>query len=160
MDIYDIQEDFLGVFLYDKGLTSEALLGYIDDILVPCSMDTKKLVGMAFDGASSMKRLARLIKQSISQHAMYFHCFAHCNELVFNDVTSLSPLVANSQDLCEDLYAPVGVSPKRVLLYEKIQEEFDDDCSPLRLKNLSRTRWATRGPAAGVIVVRHGCSLM
>ena len=84
-----------------------------------------------------------------------FHCFAHCNELVFKDATSLSPLVETSQDLCEDLYALVGVSPKRVLLFQKIQEEVDNDSSTLRLKNLSRTRWTTRGPAADVIIKRH-----
>eukprot|EP00794_Sanderia_malayensis_P013016 gene13016-14356_t len=56
------------------------------------------MVGMAFDGASSMKCLARLMKQTISQHAMYFHCFAHCNELVFKDATSLSPLVETSHN--------------------------------------------------------------
>ena len=33
-DAYDIQEEFIGVLPCDKGLTSEALLGYIDDILV------------------------------------------------------------------------------------------------------------------------------
>ena len=68
-----------------------------------------------------------------------FHCFAHCNELVFKDATSLSPLVETSQDLHEDLYALVSVSPKRVLLFQKIQEEVDNDSSTLRLKNLSRT---------------------
>ena len=74
------------------------------------------MVGMAFDGASSMKYLARMIKETMSQHAMYFHCFAPCTELVFKGATFHSPLLDNSQDLCENLYALAGAIPKRVLL--------------------------------------------
>ena len=139
----------------DKGLKSEALLGYIDDILTRCSMDKRKMVGMAFDGASSIKFLARMIKETMSHHAMYFHCFAHCTELVFKDGTLHSPLLDNSQDLCGDLYALAGAIPKRILLFQKIQEEIERDCSTTRLKNLSRTRWTTRGPAAKVVVKKH-----
>ena len=113
------------------------------------------MVGMAFDGASSTKCLARMIKETMSQHAMYFHCFAHCAELEFKDATFHSPLLDNSQDLCEDLYGLVGANPKRVLLFQKIQEDIERDCSAMRLKNLSRTRWTTRGTGAEVIAKKH-----
>ena len=98
------------------------------------------MVGMAFDVASSMKCLSRMIKETMSQHAMSFHCFAHCAEFAFKDATFHSPLLDNSQDLCKDLYALVGAIPKRVLLFQKIQEEIESDCSTTRLKNLLRTR--------------------
>ena len=78
------------------------------------------MVGMAFDVASSMKCLARMIKETMSHHAMYFHYFTHCTELVFKDATFHSPLLDNSQDVCEDLYALVGAIPKRVLPFQKI----------------------------------------
>ena len=114
------------------------------------------MVGMAFDVASSMKCFARMIKETMSQHAMYFHCFAHCAELAFKDATFDSPLLDNSQDLCEDPNAAlVGAIPKRVLLFQKIQEETERDYSTTRLKNLSRTRWTTRGPAAEFIAKKH-----
>jgi hypothetical protein len=75
---------------------------------------------------------------------------------MFKDATALSPLIAEAQNLCEDLYVLVGVNPKRVLLFENIQKEIDD-CSESfsdiqRLKNLSRTRWTTRGSAAAVLI--------
>ena len=127
-------------------MKSEALIRCIDDILARCSMDKRKMVGIAFDVASSMQCLARMIKETMSQHAMYFHCFAHCTELAVKDATFHSPLLDNSQDLCEDLNALVGAIPERVLLFQKIQEEIERDCSTTRLKNLSRTRWTTRGP--------------
>ena len=73
-------------------------------------METGKMVSMAFDGASTMKRLAKLIKTNLCKHALFIHCFAHCSELVFKDATKQSPLVAHAQDLCEDLYVLVGMS--------------------------------------------------
>ena len=142
-DDYDINEDFLGVMSCDIGLSSASLLRFVTDMLLRC--------GLSFDGASAMKCLARLVKENINPFAMYFHCFAHCNELVFKDATSSSPLIATSQDLCEDLYALVGVSPKRVLLFQSFQ------CSDgkSKIKNLSRTRWTTRGPAAEILLHQH-----
>ncbi|XP_028407534.1 uncharacterized protein LOC114530150 [Dendronephthya gigantea] len=157
---YDVLEDFIGVMPCDEGLSSEALLKYLQDVLVRCNMNTQKMAGMAFDGASAMKRLAVLLKDEVCKHALYIHWFAHCNELVFKDVTSLSRMVADAQDFCENMYALVGVSPKRVLLFQNIQKEVseentDDGRSNLKLKNLSRTRWTTRGAAADVILKKN-----
>jgi hypothetical protein len=148
---YETFESFIGILSCDQGLTSAALLMYIQDILLRCNMNTRKLVGTAFDGASSMERLAALMKKHFGDNTIHTRCFAHCNELVFKDATSLSPLISEAQDLCEDLYVLVGVSPKRVLLFENIQKEIADssECFSdiLRLKNLSRTRWTTRRSA-------------
>jgi len=113
---------------------------------------------MSFDGAASMKRLATLLKQDIGEHMLYVHYFAHCNELVFKDATNSSELLSSAQNLCEELYALVGVSPKRVLLFENIQKEMqtiseDGDTGKIAtLKNLSVTRWTTRGSAAQVLM--------
>lgn len=109
---YEILEDFIGVIPCDEGLSSAALLKYVQDILVRCNMATQKMAGMAFDGASAMKRLAVLVKDEVCKHALYIHCFAHCNELVFKDATSLSRMVADAQDFCEDIYALAGVSQR------------------------------------------------
>ena len=137
---YETFENFIGILSCDQGLTSDALL------------NTKKLVGTAFDGASSMVRLAALLKETFGDSIIHIHCFAHCNELVFKDATALSPLIAEAQDLCEDFYVLVGVTPKHVLLFENIQKEIGDGSDTLRLKNLSRTRWTTRGSAAAVLI--------
>lgn len=103
-----------------------------------------------------MARLATLMKEKFGDNIIHIHCFAHCNELVFIDATTLSPLIAEAQDLCEDLYVLVGVSPKRLLLFENIQKEIADSSESfsefLRLKNLSPTRWTTRGSAAAVLI--------
>lgn len=83
----------------------------VKDILIRCNMASQKMIGMAFDGASATKRLAVLLKDEVCKHALFIHCFAHCNELVFKDATSLSRMVADAQDFCEDMYAIAGVSP-------------------------------------------------
>ena len=106
---------------------------------------------MWFDGASSMKCLAKLVKTDINASALYVHCFAHCNELVFKDASAQSDMMSDAQVLCEDIYALVGVSPKRIGLFENLQEDGDTK----RLKSLSRTRWTTRGQASEVILEKH-----
>ena len=94
-----------------------------------------------------MVRLATLLKQTWGENVIHIQCFAHCNELVFKVDTALSRLVADAQDLCEDLYVLVGVSPKCALLFENIKKEIAGSSgrcpNVLRLKNLSRTRWTT-----------------
>ena len=55
--------------------------------MVRCSMDTSKMISMAFDGASAMKNLAALLKNRVFKHALYVHCVAYCNELVFKDAS-------------------------------------------------------------------------
>ena len=152
---YDVKEDFIGVFPCTGGVTSEALLKYVKNLLVRCNMDPQKMVGILFDGASSMKNLAKLIKENVAQQALYVHCFAHANELVFKDATAQSPMIAYAQDFCEDLYALVGIYLKRVLLFESIQKDMEGDKSIVRLKNLSKTRWTTRGVASEVIIKRR-----
>ena len=121
-------------------------------------MGATEMIGMAFDGASSMKNLAMLIQNRVSKHALYVHCFAHCNELVFKDASSLSSIISDGQDFCENIYVLAGVSPKRVLLFQNAQKEMpevpgsvgdsninDNNSShdskgnvTLKLKNLSR----------------------
>lgn len=114
-----------------------------------------------------MKQLAALLKSRVSKNAIYVHCFAHCNELVFKDASSISPILSDAQDFCESVYVLAGVSPKRVLLFQNVQKELsaaaaaaltsDSDANDAfrKLKNLSRTRWTTRGAAADVLLEKY-----
>ena len=137
-----------------EGATTDALFEYIKDILVRCQLDLKKLIGMTFDGAMAMKSLAKKIKSEINESAIFIHCLAHCQELIFKDATKHCPALGGAQALYEDLYVIVGISPKRVALFAKIQDEIDSD-DVLRLQNLFRTRWTTRGAAGYVITLKH-----
>jgi hypothetical protein len=155
-DSYKVSEDFIGIYECSQGLSSDALLHYTKDILLRCGMDGENMAAMSFDGAAAMKSLARMLKVDVAPNAIYVHCFAHCNELIVKDATKLSDLLATSLDLCQSLYAIVGAYPKRILLFEKVQDDFKNemdgnDCEILRLQSLSATRWTTRVKAAEVV---------
>lgn len=155
-DNYEVSEDFVGIFECSQGLSSEALLHYTKDILLRCGMDGNRMAAMGFDGAAAMKSLARMLQADVAPNAIYVHCFAHCNELIVQDATKQSNLLSTSLDLCQSLYAIVGAYPKRILLFEEIQKDFQNerdttDYKVLRLQSLSATRWTTRVKAADVI---------
>ncbi|MEL7308435.1 MAG: hypothetical protein AAGK05_11580 [Pseudomonadota bacterium] len=147
-DSYEIEEAFLGIRPCDHGLTAEALLNYIGDILIRCGLRKENLVGLGFDGPSVMKKLAKLVKQHLNSNVLYVHCLAHCTELAIHDACETSPILSSALDICQDIYAFVGAFPKRVALFENIQ----CDSGYEKLKSLSQTRWTTRGPAVGVII--------
>ena len=148
-DDFEIHEDFVGIRKC-QSTDSESLLEDIKEILTNCKLDPKKMAGMSFDGASNMKCLGKLIKRDINEDAIYTHCFAHCNELVFKDATKCSQTLYEAQHFCEELYVFIGVSPKRITLFESFQTE-----SCKRLENLSKTRWTTRGPALKVVLEKN-----
>ncbi len=75
---------------------------------------------------------------TIAPNAIYVHCFAHCNQLIVKDSIKNSNLMSSSLDLCQSLYAIIGAYPKRILLFEKIQNDFNfepktEDYKVLRL---------------------------
>jgi len=45
-DVYEISEDFVDVLPCDEGLTFEALLKYVKDIMVRCSMGATEMIGI------------------------------------------------------------------------------------------------------------------
>ena len=148
-DKYEVSEDFFGIYECSDGLSSDALLGYIKDILIRTSLDGKKMAAMGFDGGVAMKSFSQKLKTKIAQNAIYVHCFAHCNELIVKDAIKNSNLPSYSLDLCQSLYAIVCAYPKRILLLEKIQNNFNyeqdtEDYKVLRLQNLSTTKWTIR----------------
>jgi len=154
---YAVKEDFVGIYDCCHGISSDALMSYIKDILLRCNLDPTKVAGFGFDGASAMRSLAAKMKEVCGDQASYFHCLAHCNELIVKDAHEVSPLLSESLAMCQSLYAIVGAYPKRVALLENVQrdaknEAESEDYNILRLKSLSMTRWTTRAKAANVIL--------
>ena len=64
-----------------------------------CHMDSEKMMGTSFDGASPITVFAKLIKSEVGPQALYVHCLTHCSELVFKDAIETSPTIACAQDL-------------------------------------------------------------
>ena len=99
------------------------------------------MAAMGFDEAAAMKSLARKLKVEISPNAVYVHCFGDCNELIVKDAIDQCSLLSTSLDLCQSLYAIVGAHPKRILLFEEVQNDFkheneSDEYTVLRLQSL------------------------
>ena len=154
---YAVKEDFVGIYDCCHGISSDALMSYIKDILLRCNLDPTKVAGIGFDGASAMQSLAAKLKEVCGDQASYFHCLAHCNELIVKDAHEVSPLLSESLGICQSLYAIVGAYPKRVALLENVQKDAkneaeSEDYKILRLKSLSMMRWTRRAKAANVVL--------
>ena len=163
-ETYDVKEEFIGIMPCKEGLTADALLSYITDIFIRCGVNNDKFIAMSFDGASAMKLLAEKLKNCYGQQVSYIHCLAHCTELVVKDTISSSELLQLAMCTLKKLYTFLGVYPKRVKLFEQMQEvnpfaDRNEDISSLshktatvRIKNLSQTRWTARADAAKVVI--------
>ena len=119
---YDIKEEFIGIMSCKKGLTADALLSYITDIFIRCRVNNDKFIAMSFDGALAIKSLAEKLKNCYEQQVLYIHCLAHCTELVAKVTRSSSELLQLAMCTLKKLYAFLGVYPKRVKLFEEMQE--------------------------------------
>ena len=111
---------------------------------------------MRFDGAAAVTSLLQKLKAEVAPNAVYLHCFAHCDEIIVKDAIENSNLLWSSLNLCQSLYAIVGDYPKRILLFDRIQNDFNheyntEDCKVVRLKNLSATRRTTGVTAADIV---------
>ena len=83
---YEVKEYFIGIAECDNGISAESLFILIKDILARCGLQPRSLIACAFDGASSMVKLGRLLNEYTMGQSIYFHCLAHCNDLVIKDV--------------------------------------------------------------------------
>ena len=154
---YTVKEDFVGIYDCCHGISSDALMSYLKDILLRCNLDPTKVAGIGFDGASAMRKLAAKMNGVCGDQASYFHSLAHCNELIVKDAHEVWPLLSESLAICQSLYAIVGAYAKRVSLLENVQRDAKnkaelEDYNVLRLKSLSMTRWSTRAKAANVLL--------
>ena len=107
-----------------------------------------------------MKSVAAKLKTICGVQASYFHCLAHCNELIVKDAHEISSMLSDSLGICQTLYALIGAYPKRIALLEGIQKDAQyevesEDYKILRLRSLSVTRWTTRAKAAYVVLMKN-----
>ena len=114
-------------------------------MLLRCNLNPLKIVGIGFHGASTMKSEAAKLKTICGVRAFYFHCLAHCNELIVKDTHEISSMLSDLLGICQTLYALIGAYPKRIALLEGKQKDAQnevesEDYKILRLRSLSVTR--------------------
>lgn len=94
---YDIKEEFLG-FVELQKLNAEAIATSIIQFTSRVGLDMSKLVGLGFDGCSTMSGKENGVQAIIKKQypiACFFHCASHKLNLVVNDQNSL-PEIRNS----------------------------------------------------------------
>ena len=100
-----------------EGLTADALLSYITDVFVRCGVNNDKFIAMSF----ATKSLAEKLENCYGQ-VSYIHCLAHCTKIVAIDTISSLELLQLAMCTLKKLYTFLGVYPKRVKLFEEMQE--------------------------------------
>ncbi|XP_029348140.1 52 kDa repressor of the inhibitor of the protein kinase-like [Acyrthosiphon pisum] len=94
---YDIKEEFL-VFVELQKLNAEAIASSIIQFTSRVGLDMSKLVGLGFDGCSTMSGKENGVQAIIKKQypiACFFHCASHKLNLVVNDQNNL-PEIRNS----------------------------------------------------------------
>ena len=101
-----------------------------------------------------MVKLGGILKNDTGGQSLYIHCLVHCCDLIIKDLISTCSLFTEPMQTCYDLYALIGISPKRILIFEKFQEEYSEGghVTAQMLQGLSVTLWTARGKAAKVIL--------
>jgi len=113
----------------------------------------KKLVGQAFDGASSMQSAIKGLRTTIQNdnpNALHVWCFAHCLNLVVCDSCKASTQV-------QDFFGKIGIlvtfigARKRTATYVILQMKYYLKERSRRLKHFSNTRWTFHDRSIDVI---------
>ena len=148
-----IFEDFLH-FTVAEDLTGEGLGQQIEQEVLNLGIELKgRLVGLGFDGASSMSgkfRGAQAVIRRRYPEAVYVHCSAHCLNLVISKSSEV-PAIRNTWGIVRELGVFLTSSSSRVKLLEDTVKEHQGDTGIRRVKVLCDTRWVERHDAIATI---------
>ena len=143
-DTYDIHEDLIGL-VEVSDTSAETLTKIIRDVLIRCGLDLKNCRGQAYDGAANMSGaisgVATRIRNEVPA-ALQIHCAAHILQLCLQDISSNAITIREALNFCTELYQLIKLSPKRLHLFEDIQN-CNNPNGPT-LKPTCPTRWTVR----------------
>lgn len=129
---YNIREEFLG-FEKLTSMDAKTIASTIINFVKKHGINLQKLVGLGFDGCSTMagkdNGVQKLIRDDYP-HATYFHCSSHKLNLVVNDLNTVQQ-IQNTIGTIKEVINFFRDSPKRRNLVTNI---------PL----LSETRWTAK----------------
>ncbi|CAF4531757.1 unnamed protein product [Rotaria sp. Silwood1] len=154
-DQFNVYERFIG-FERASDISEEGLFDLLMLWLKKLDLDTKYIVGLCFDGASSMRGKCKGVATHLIQvipTALYVHCNGHVLNLCLVDVSEVVVHVRNSFGVVKLLYKFIEGSPKRHKVFEDLQKELGFVLVPL--KSLCDTRWTCRYESLKVIVIRY-----
>ena len=152
---FEIYEDFIGLVQLSDTKASTVYIS-IKDVLLRLSLPMNMCRGQGYDGASTfmghLNGVAMKFQDEVPQ-AITVHCFAHCLNLCLQDsCRQLKPL-RDAMDLVKEVASLITNSPKRQVIFEKIQSNFG--ASNKSVKPLCPTRWTVRTGAIAVILENY-----
>ena len=129
-------------------LKGKSLADIIIEKLGVLQIPLQNMIGKGFDGASNMSGKDNGVQQHLSESgatlSLYFHCFAHCLNLVLGKTAETQPLVKDVFDTIGSIYRVMEGSPQRTTVFEKWLKEFSINEGRRALRSVSDTRWTAR----------------
>jgi len=146
----EVKEDFVG--LYEPSDTTGCTLSHIvRDALIRLDLPLTHLRAQTYDGAANMAGQYAGCQKLIRDEqplALYYHCSAHCANLVAEYVANSVPLVRDATQTVHE----VGKLFDRSLKFRQAFREASDLQASQSLKPLCPTRWLCRvGPIVRVL---------
>jgi hypothetical protein len=142
--LFQIHELFFG-FYATASTDGETLYKIVKDILLRFDLPITACRGQRYDGAANMSGKFSGVKTRIiadEQRAVYVHCVAHSLNLVVQESMQHIPAVRNFINTCKDIINTVKDSPKRLALFETIQDDTMENNTALQ--PFCPTRWCMR----------------
>lgn len=133
--------DFLGLQMVES-CTAENLVAYFRSFMDECKLDLNNLIALATDGASNLcgvnNSLFALLKQQYP-HLQLIRCVCHSLSLCASK--SAEELPSSLEFLLRETRNWFSHSTLRQKFYEKLYSSLNNGELPLKLTQLSATRW-------------------
>lgn len=129
-------------------LTGKSLCDVLVQELGKLQIPLCNMVGKGFDGASNMSGKEKGMQQQLTDAgatlSLYFHCFAHCLNLVLEKCAETLQPVKDVFSTIGAIYKVMEGSPQRNAVYERKLELFSIKDGRTALRAFSDTRWTAK----------------
>lgn len=147
-ETYEIREYFCGLLQLDE-TTLVCIHITISQYLMSLGIPFKSCRGQAYDSASSFQgHINGVASRSLSENpaALSTQCLAHCVNLCLQELGRSVKSIKEALNFCTELIQLIKCSPKRQVVFEKIQAQHDSP-SQSRICSFCPTRWTVRTSA-------------
>jgi Domain of unknown function (DUF4371)/OTU-like cysteine protease/hAT family C-terminal dimerisation region len=124
-----VHEKVLGLYA-TSNTDAETLTNVILDVFLRLDLPVERIVGQAYDGASSMSGCISGVQARVRDKApmaSYVHCNAHCLDLVLQEVGKSVPLVRDAISLVHEIGTFLNASPLRRANYKEVQRKMVEE---------------------------------
>lgn len=142
----NVNEAFMG-FYNPPDTTGKTLSRVVLDALTRLSLPLAQLRAQTYDGAANMLGAYNGCQAFITNEqplALFFHCSAHCANLVADYASTCNSLVKDTMQLVQDLSSLNSRSGKFKNVFHDTDVQLSNATRTHSLKPLCPTRWLTR----------------